>query len=247
VVERHHRPPVALFVDEAFASGVRVALEGDPARHARARRMATGDVVRLMDGKGRVGVGRIELLARNELTVFVEAVVEVPRPLPLEVIVPVADRDRMLMAAEKCVELQVTSWRPAYFARSRSVSPRGEGERFRDKVLARMRSALEQSGNAWLPDAHSEGEWSDVFRAVPTDGNRFLLDAGGVPLPELVRSTPTALAVGPEGGMEPSEITGARDAGWRLASLGTTTLRFETAILAGAAVVRATQLTRGNS
>ncbi len=242
MVERHHRAPVTLFVRQAFAAGMRVTLEGDPAHHARVRRTGVGDMVRLVDGAGHVGAGRIETLGRNELVVDIQDVAFVQRPIPLEMIVPVADRDRMLMAAEKCVELQVTSWRPAYFARSRSVTPRGEGEKFYDKVVARMQSALEQSGNAWLPDCHLEVEALDALGAVPADWDRLLLDASGRPVLELVHAVKTAIAVGPEGGIDSAELAAARAAGWQAASLGTSTLRFETAIMAGAALARAAQL-----
>lgn len=242
MVERHHRSPVTLFVREAFAEGARITLDGDPAHHARVRRIDVGDLVRLVDGAGHVGAGRIEALGRNELVVDIHDVAFIQRPIPLDMIVPVADRDRMLLAAEKCVELQVTSWRPAYFARSRSVTPRGEGDKFHDKVVARMQSALEQSGSAWLPDCHLEVEAPDAFSAVPADWDRLLLDVSGRPVLELVRAVKIAIAVGPEGGMEPPEIAAARDAGWQVASLGTSTLRFETAIMAGAALARAAQL-----
>jgi 16S rRNA (uracil1498-N3)-methyltransferase len=160
----------------------------------------------------------------------------------LDVIVPVADRDRMLLAAEKCVELQITSWRPVYFARSRSVTPRGEGTKFREKVKARMESALEQTGGAWMPDIHEERDAADALKAFPSDWTRLLLDAGGAPLAALAHNGPMGLAVGPEGGLEQREVADAQELGWLTASLGETTLRFETAIIAGAAVIRAAQL-----
>ena len=123
MVERQGRQIVSLFWEgETIAEGARVLVSGDAARHARVRRVQPGDGVQLLDGQGRVASGEVLALAKEEMTVAVEGVVHVPRPTPLEVIVPVADRDRMLLAAEKCVELQVTAWRPVYFARSRSVS-----------------------------------------------------------------------------------------------------------------------------
>jgi 16S rRNA (uracil1498-N3)-methyltransferase len=242
VVERHDRAAmITLFWTEPFTIG-ETRLRGAPAEHARARRVERGNSARLVDGRGRVAFGEIASVGRGELIVTVDRVVEVPRPSTLEVIVPVADRDRMLLAAEKCVELQVTAWRPTYFARSRSVSPRGEGQKFREKVRARMQGALEQSGSAWLPDVHEEMELLGVLTSVPPDCKRFMLDANGAPLSPLIRNGPVALAVGPEGGTEHHEIEAARSAGWTVAAVATTILRFETAIVAGAAVVRAAQL-----
>jgi 16S rRNA (uracil1498-N3)-methyltransferase len=56
-----------------------------------------------------------------------------------------------------------------------------------------------------------------------------------------------ALAVGPEGGFEPHERDTAIQLGWRPAAIGTTTLRFETAAIAGISVIRASHVTNGGS
>jgi 16S rRNA (uracil1498-N3)-methyltransferase len=248
VVERHNRPLTTLFwEEESFAEGAIIKVSGAAAHHARVRRVAREDRVRLVDGVGHVAHGKVTEMGKEAIGVQIETVTQEPRPQTLEVIVPVADRDRMLVAAEKCVELQVTAWRPAYFARSRSVTPRGEGPKFLEKVRARMQSALEQSGGAWLPAIQDETEIIPLLAGVSSDWNRLLLDAHGQPLAALASSVPTAIVVGPEGGMEPEEFDAAARGGWRLASLATTTLRFETAIIAAAAVIRATQLTHRSS
>lgn len=241
-MERHSRSPIVTFYcGHALATGD-VRLEGSPVQHARARRVNRGDAARVTDGKGHVGWGQILSVGKNDLGIAIASIENVPRPLPLDVIVPVADRDRMLAAAEKCVELQVSAWHPAYFARSRSVSSRGEGVKFREKLKARMESALEQSGGAWMPEIHEEQEATEAIQAVPASWSRFLLDARGKPLASRVRNNPIAFAVGPEGGLEQREILGAEELGWTMASIAETTLRFETAVIAGAAVVRAAQL-----
>jgi 16S rRNA (uracil1498-N3)-methyltransferase len=242
VVERDDRSPViSLFWGEPLAVG-ELRLDGAPARHVRVRRAEPGDRVRLLDGRGRVASGRLVAITKTQAIVSVERIVEIPRAAALEVIAPIADRDRMLLAAEKCVELQVTAWRPAYFARSRSVTPRGEGTKFHEKVKVRMQSALEQSGGAWLPDVHPDAEAVDAMEGVSPAWKRVYLESVGRPLSELVSNDPTALAVGPEGGFERHELAAAESRGWVAASLGPTTLRFETAVIAGAAVIRATQL-----
>lgn len=243
MVERHDcTRMITLFCSGPFAAGDVVRLGAEPAQHARARRVSVGESARLLDGRGRVATAEITDLKKDAMVVTVRDVVELPRPMPLEVIVPVADRDRMLMAAEKCAELQVTAWRPAYFARSRSVSPRGEGERFRDKVRARMQSALEQSGGAWLPELHDEADVSDVMSGILPQRQRLLLDSRGTSMQRHISNVPLVIAIGPEGGCDQGEIDAAKEGGWILASIGETTLRFETAVIAAVAVVRATQI-----
>jgi 16S rRNA (uracil1498-N3)-methyltransferase len=248
VVERRDGPVITLFWEgSSLVAGTDARLGSEPAQHARVRRAVPGDRIRLLDGAGMVAQGTVASLARDEITVAVQDVTLVAAPSALEVLVPVADRDRMLLAAEKCAELQVTAWRPVFFARSRSVSPRGEGAKFRDKVRARMQAALEQSGGAWLPSIADESDAATAFRDTKPGLARFLLDALGEPLTAHVASDPIAIAVGPEGGLEPGERDIARESGWQLASLGSTTLRFETAVIAAAAVIRATQLIHRSS
>ena len=233
---------ITLFHAQSVASGQSLRLSDEQARHVRVRRAAVGDALRLVDGRGHIATGRISAIGKHSVDVDVGDMKEVAKPMPLEVLVPVADRDRMLLAAEKCVELQVTGWRPVFYARSRSVSPRGEGPRFREKVQARMQSALEQSGGAWMPVVHEDAEWLDALRSVPSDWDRILFDASGEPFRGQNTSVPTSFAVGPEGGLESGEVAAARDAAWRPASLAGSILRFETAVIAAAAVIRATQL-----
>jgi 16S rRNA (uracil1498-N3)-methyltransferase len=238
---------IRLFLEEPFDRGL-VVLTGDPAQHARVRRVQADDAIALLDGRGRVGIGVVEGLDRTRLQVIVRDIESVPAPTRLEVVVPVADRDRMLFAAEKCVELQITSWRPVYFARSRSVSRRGEGPKFQDKVRARMQSALEQCGGAWLPELSDEVEFAETVGQVTPDLRHYVLDQRGAPI---LRVTPAdaaergvAIACGPEGGLEPPELHKAIQAGWTPLALAGTTLRFETALISAVAVVRALQVAR---
>jgi 16S rRNA (uracil1498-N3)-methyltransferase len=237
VVERRHHPVATFVADATPQVGQRASLGESAAHHARVRRLAAGDHVRLTDGAGVLGEGRIERLAKRELQVLVERVESRPRPRAIELLVPVGDRDRMLWLAEKATELAVTVWQPVIYARSRSVTPRGEGESFREKVRLRMEAALEQSSGAWLPEIRAEITAGDAVRH-PAQA-RIVLDAGGDPLLRMTMTAPVALAFGPEGGFEPEELDAFLDAGWRAAAVGPSTLRFETAGIAAVAAVRA--------
>src|SRR5690606_23885416 len=134
-------------------------------------------------------------------------------------------------------ELAITSWRAVMWHRSRSVSPRGEGSAFREKLRARMVSALLQSGGAWLPELLDD--LSPQAALGEGDGLRILLDASGPLLGSLMPSFPITLALGPEGGLEEPELRIAFESGWQPASLGATTLRFETAGAVAVGVLRA--------
>jgi len=240
-VDRRHRAALAtFFADERLVPGASLTLPEEVARHIHVRRLREGDALRLTNGRGAIADTTIEQLPKGRALVAIGDVTDVPRPPHLGLLVPVADRERMLWLAEKSAELAVTSWQPVLFQRSASVSPRGEGERFAQKVRARMIGAIEQSGGAWLPDIALELSLADALvRSGDTDRARFLLERGGRPLLEQ-RPGAADLLLGPEGGIEPSErALIVEEHGWLPASLAETTLRFETAGVVAAGVLRA--------
>ncbi len=232
---------VATFVtDQPLAVGTPMVLDEDAAHHMRVRRLEPGEPIALRDGVGHSGDGRLVRLAKSQATVELLSVVAHPPPPPVHLLVPVADRDRMLWLAEKAVELGIASWRPVLYRRSRSVGSRGEGRAFEQKVRARMRSALAQSEAAWLPTLHADATLDEALAAVPP-GARLVGDPDGsgaldAPVPA---GEPVTVAVGPEGGFEPDELESLRADGFHPVALPGNILRFETAAVLAAAFARA--------
>lgn len=240
-MERDDRPAVATFyAASAIGAGGTVELPESAAHHARVKRLETGDRVQLTDGVGTLAAGVLASIDKRRATVSIESTRAVPRPAAVHLRVPIGDRDRMLLLAEKATELGIASWQAVRFRRSMSVSPRGEGASFAAKVQARMISALEQSGGAWLP-ALLDDCASDAIDG-PAGATRILLDRDGSPLLRLAGAGATALVFGPEGGLEPVERASLEAGGWTPGALAAGTLRFETAGIAAIAVVRAAQL-----
>ena len=262
-MERADRAPVSTFYAPG-AWGPVVELDEGAAHHASVKRLAIGDPVRLTSGDGRRVRAVITELAKRRLVVSIagEDVEEVPALPHVELWAPVGDRDRMLWLAEKATELGLSAWRPVVYRRSRSVSPRGEGDAFRGKVRARMIAALEQSGGAWLPDLLPDTTLAEALPDVAPETG-LLLDAGANPIYSMLsrltshdsrlashdsppsshdsRLTSTwrlTLALGPEGGLDPDEIDDLLAVGWRRASLGPNVLRFETAAIGALSIVR---------
>lgn len=211
----------------AASTGREVALPVDSVHHLRVRRVREGARVGLTDGAGSVAEGVLVRVGRSDATVLVEAVAAVNRPPEVHLLAPVSDRDRMLWLAEKVAELAVTSWTSVVWHRSRSVSPRGEGAGFREKLRARMTGALLQSGGAWLPEIRDDLPLPAALESA--SGERVLLDPAGPRLVERIPAPPVTVALGPAGGWEREEHRAALAAGWQPASLGSTVLRFETA------------------
>ena len=244
VTRRVERAQVATFVAaEPLAAGASVTLGEEAAHHMRVRRIEPGVRLRLVDGAGHVGDGTLVRLAKSAAVVDLDRVEAHEPPPPVHLLVPVADRDRMLWLAEKCAELALTSWRPVHWRRSRSVSPRGEGPGFQGKVRARMLAALAQCEGPWLPALYPDATPERAIAATP-EGARILLDPDGAPLATVAasaaaRGLPVTIALGPEGGFEPDEHDRLAAAGFAAASLGGNILRLETAGVAAVAVVRA--------
>ena len=241
-MERGHRAPVATFFAPELHQAGELSLGDAAARHASVRRLTEGEMIRLTDGRGNVGLASIRRLTKREFVAELDEVKRVAALPPLELLVPVGDRDRMLWLAEKSTELGISVWQPVLFARSRSVSPRGEGPPFAAKVRARMVSALEQSGGAWLPDIRQELPLDTAIAGV-TARHRYLLDRAGERLDASVGADGVAIVFGPEGGLEQAEREQLRANGWRPVTLAPTTLRFETAGIAAIAILRAATTT----
>jgi 16S rRNA (uracil1498-N3)-methyltransferase len=101
-----------------------------------------------------------------------------------------------------------------------------------------MVAALEQSGGAWLPEIRRELPLDAAASSVAMRA-RFVLHGDGEPMDTLRARDGAAVVFGPEGGIDPAEHALLDRLGWRRATLGPTTLRFETAGIAAVAILRA--------
>ncbi|HKY96592.1 MAG TPA: RsmE family RNA methyltransferase [Gemmatimonadaceae bacterium] len=237
-MERTDNAAVTFFSNDEFVSGVPITLGDDAAQHARVLRIGTGERVELRDGRGNAARGILARMAKRSLTVDVLEIWTVSDLPPVHMLVPVADRDRMLYLAEKCTELAATSWRPVIWRRSRSVGPAGDGPAFQSRLKGRMISALTQSGGGWLPEIHPSAPVSRAIAAAP-EGTRILLDGSAdAKLIAVDLVAPVSIALGPEGGLDDRERQEMIDGGFTPASLVGGTLRFETAGIAALALAR---------
>jgi len=237
MVERVDQPAVATFFSpDPFAAGSPLTLGEDVAHHARVTRLGVGAPIGLRDGAGGVGFARITRISKTMVAVDVTEFNVVPRGPAVHLLPPVADRERMLWLGEKAAEFGIASWRPVMWKRSKSVSPRGEGPTFQAKLKARMVSALIQSGGAWLPDIFPEATVESAVAATPP-GSRFILDQHSDDQNSANVSAPVSIAVGPEGGIESAEMQAFVDGDFRRLKVAPNTLRFETAGVAGIAVI----------
>jgi 16S rRNA (uracil1498-N3)-methyltransferase len=237
-VERDDRATVNTFFADAELSVDAIATLGEHvAHHARVKRLGVGDRAQVTNGRGSLAAGTISAISKTAIDITVEAVRTIPEPFAIHLRAPIADRDRMLLLAEKATELGIASWQSVRFKRSMSVSPRGEGSSFAEKLRARMIAALEQSGGAWLPTILDDISMSEL--QFSNDELPIVLDASGDSLAPVGSTTKAPVVlIGPEGGIEPDEMAKLIDTGWRRVRLAPTTLRFETAGIAAVSAIR---------
>ncbi len=208
--------PVARFVVDGLpAAGETFRLRGADAAHARARRLAPGDAVVLVDGSGREARATVGGVGRDGIEVRVTTVSEAaPDPLPpIHLFVAAVRAERLSWIAEKATELGAASL-------TLVVSERTQGERAGEAVVDRLErvivEAAKQSERARWPRIEGPEAYARAVAEAPA-GHRFLLDSRGEPFPAQMPPRPTSLLVGPEGGWsdDASTRTRSRPAGRR--------------------------------
>ena len=217
--------------------GEEVRLRGAELRHLRARRLAPGAEIVVVDGEGRerhatvLGVGRSEAVLRFDAD-QTRAPRVVESPLQLTLAQAALKADKLDFVVEKATELGVTDI--VIFTSSRCVARPASERRRRWERLAQ--SATKQCGRARVPSIRGPMSFDEFlgeqrrglalffWEGAPDDGR--LLTTTGSQTPESV-----VAMVGPEGGFSLEETEAARRAGFRIVGLGPRILRAETAAL----------------
>ena len=224
-------------------------LAGQEAHHlAHVLRLGVGRTVVLFDGQGNEAEAVIESVSKREVRLRPGPVRRPPRPMSVSITLAVAPPkgDRFRWLVEKATELGVRRLVPLITERT-IVHPReGKLEKLRQTVIA----ACKQSGRSELMELMDPIGFSrmcDGFKIKTSSESprALILQPGGDPLARVLADaspSPTILLIGPEGGFTDSEIELARSAGVRIASLGRTILRTETAAIAAAAVATQDEL-----
>lgn len=213
-------------------SGLSYTLPEDESKHAvRVLRLAPGDAVELVDGRG--GVYQAEVMDANpkrcQLRVTQEQ--QVPRrAYSVHVAVaPTKNLDRMEWLVEKATEIGIDQLTFLRCARSE------RRELKLDRLQKIAVSALKQSGQAWLPELTELVDFASFLPTVDatTTFIAHLEDGERTPLSHVAATGSTCcILIGPEGDFTPQEIEAAFTRGIRPVTLGASRLRTETAALA---------------
>lgn len=214
--------------------GSLVELDGPEGKHAvQVRRMRQGEAIQLSDGKGQRVRGTVAELSGSTLKLEVtEALKEELPSRRITLVQALAKGDRDELAIQAATELGVMGIIPWQAARSIS---RWDGPKIA-KGQARWQlivsEAAKQSLRAYTPEVKRICDTKELAGLIRSFDQVLVLDTSaiatiansGVP-----NSGTIALVVGPEGGIEQSELDALEVAGAKLVSLGANVLRTSTA------------------
>ncbi len=211
-------------------------LDGPEAHHlGRVLRTAPGETLRGLDGAGRTGLFRVLAVDRRTLTLELLEEHAAPAPRARTILaVGWAKSARRGWLLEKAVELgagEVWFWQAAH---SQGRVPDAPKETW----TAALAAAAKQCGSPWLPGLRTLPSLEALLEAGAAVPRRYLLWEDQR-RPRLLGPADVTAArgdvlcvLGPEGGLNPREVSALEAAGFAAVSLGPSVLRFETAALA---------------
>lgn len=240
---RFYAPPGAF---DANAKSVIVA--GDESRHLRdVLRLARGDEVFVFDGQGKEYRCVVDEFERDSSRLSVIEEVEPASsesPLKLTLAVALLKGEKFDLVVQKVTELGVTRVVPVKTTRA-DVRLRDSADA-QKRVTRWRRIALEaakQSGRAFVPEVTAPTDFAPLTADEQIAGTQRLMfsEKGGAPLPEMhLKAQPATITalVGSEGGWSDEELDQAREAGWKIVTLGGRTMRAETAAIVVTALLQ---------
>jgi 16S rRNA (uracil1498-N3)-methyltransferase len=218
-----------LIVAPLPAAGETVVVAGAEAAHARARRLASGDLVLLLDGSGRAASASVVRMGRDGVHLAVGEILDrAPTSSRRDLLVAGLRPERLTWLVEKATELGAS--RIAIVASERTQAFRASAS-----AVARLervaQEAAKQSGRLDWPVIGGTVSLMSALESETAE-HRFFLDGDGGPFPSRLREANAAILVGPEGGWTPLERDAAAARGWNVVRLPAGKLRAETATIA---------------
>jgi 16S rRNA (uracil1498-N3)-methyltransferase len=224
------------FAVEGLSPGRRtIVVAGDEYHHlVHVLRARTGTAITVMNGSGGIYEATVERIGRGEAVLRLRSYEQTGEPPPVDMALPLTKAHRLDVAVEKCTEIGVRRFIPFIAERGVWRGDEAEGEQKRERLLRKVIAACKQSGRSHFPSigelrnfaglVASFGDYARICLADP-GGSRFLARA---PLPP---DGAVLGIVGPEGGLTARERSTALEAGAETVSLGSASLRSETAAI----------------
>ncbi|MGO4613091.1 16S rRNA (uracil(1498)-N(3))-methyltransferase [Nocardia sp. 2YAB30] len=225
------------YLDEVPEPGAVAVLDGPEGRHAATvRRIRVGEPITLSDGRGVLAESEVVAVQRDRLELAVRnRMLAAPAAPRVTVVQALPKSDRSELAVELMTEAGADVVIPWQAARC-VANWEGKAAKAVDKWRAAARSAARQSRRAYIPhvaDLYRTADLLELVRTAKADGAIIaaLHESGTARFAELpfADTTEIILVVGPEGGLDDTELTAMADAGAQVTLLGPTVLRTSTA------------------
>ncbi len=232
------------FVKKADILDNTAVITGEDVKHiSKVLRMAPGDKVMLCDGEGYQYLAHIDEITKDEVTLGIlykeKCASEPSRRITLYQGLPKGDK--MELIVQKCVELGISEIVPVAAERSIVRIKPGEfgGKRTRYQRVAY--EAAKQCGRGRIPEIAD----LTTFKTADMTCHDLIIiayeDEKGNTLKSLLRANmqakDIAIVIGPEGGLESSEVELLTQKGGKAVTLGPRILRTETAGMAALAMI----------
>lgn len=219
-------------------------LTGKNAAHAKVLRLKPGEKVVVCDGEGNECACTISDISNDQVCLVVDKrqKTETEACIKVSIYMAFAKGDKLEHVIQKATELGASEI--VAFPSARCVSR--PDDKSIAKKLDRWRkiaeSAAEQSGRGCVPDVLVLSSYKEALqRAAQADiPILFYENERATTLKMALQSKDyksISLLTGPEGGLEPSEVAQAIEAGLHVCTLGTRILRCETAPLCALSAV----------
>lgn len=226
------------FVDDPSLQVGWVSLSKEEGRHlSRVRRVGNGDPVSVLNGCGLVGLGRLERGDRDDVSVEIQEVLEIPPARPeITLVIGALKQSAWDELLKHVVELGVNRMVRVQSDHAISDVKADKETRKMQRWRECMIEACKQSANPWLPGLQLAGNVTEAMTLLSGVDLQLLASLEGHPkiLPEVlpdILPEKIALWIGPEGDFSTAELQVISAVALPI-SLGSRILRAETAGLA---------------
>ncbi|HLV79666.1 MAG TPA: 16S rRNA (uracil(1498)-N(3))-methyltransferase [Chthonomonadaceae bacterium] len=233
-MHRFFLPPDQIRGDTAHILG------GDFSHLTRVLRARVGETVILLDNAGNAFQAVVVTLGKAEAVARIICQVEAPAEpaVFLTVAQALAKGDKLEQVIQHGTEIGAGAFVPVRAERCVAAIAAGRAAERGARWSQIAKGAAEQCGRARIPEIAEPLSFTALLSQTAGDAPGLLLHLAddAVPLRTWLAGLPAPparllLAVGPEGGWSPAEVSAARAANWSLVSLGRRVLRTETAAL----------------
>jgi 16S rRNA (uracil1498-N3)-methyltransferase len=236
---------IRLLLPLGDAPGPTVLVEGDRFHYlARVLRLGQGDELEVFDGKGHAFAARVEAVGEASATLRLGEPRVQAKSRRLTLIQGLPKGDKLEWILQKGTELGAAAFAPVSTARSVvKLSAEKSAEKLQ-RWIRIVEEAARQCARRDVPEVLGVLPLIEAVRALPSGTLTLVLDEEerSRSLAQAVAGarepgTPIALVIGPEGGLDRSELAALVALGATPVTLGRRVLRTETASLAALAIL----------